>query len=119
MDHNEVYNLSLVFSQKIWDLVQRWPAFAKDTNGKQIVRSADSVSATLKEGFGRYFYKDRNVFNYYSRGSLLETHCWLVKAHNRNLLTTEQFESLLIDFNVLQIEINRMIKNTRDQISPK
>jgi peptide methionine sulfoxide reductase MsrB len=48
MDPNEVYNLSLDFSQKIRVIVQGWPAFAKETNGRQIVRSADSVSATLK-----------------------------------------------------------------------
>jgi len=116
MDPNEVYSLSMDFSQKIWDLVQGWPVFAKETNGKQIVRSADSVSATMKEGFGRFFFRDRNVFYYYSRGSLFETHCWLVKAHTRKLMTSAEFDSLMIDFNVLQIEINRMIKNTRDQI---
>ncbi len=115
MEAQNVYRLSMEFSQKIWDLVATWPGFARETCGKQIVRSADSISANLKEGAGRYFYKERNQFNIYARGSLFETHCWLEKAINRNLIPKQDFEDLRRDFDLLQIEINRMIRNTRNQ----
>ena len=38
---------------EIWFIVKKWDDFAKDTMGKQIVRSADSVGANLAEGHGR------------------------------------------------------------------
>jgi four helix bundle protein len=34
-------------------MVAEWETFAKETLGKQIVRSADSVGANISEGFGR------------------------------------------------------------------
>jgi len=39
-------------------VVDRWNYFQKDTVGKQLVRSADSIAANLSEGFGRYHYKE-------------------------------------------------------------
>jgi four helix bundle protein len=49
----EVYNLSEAFGDRIWYLVAKWEYFAKDTLGKQIVRSSDSIGANIAEGFGR------------------------------------------------------------------
>jgi four helix bundle protein len=75
-----VYQLSMGVAEQIWDLVQEWDWFAKDTIGKQLVRSSDSVAANLSEGFGRFHYKESKNFAYYSRGSLYETKTWLTKA---------------------------------------
>lgn len=50
----EVYQLAESFSDNIWNIVGDWNFFLKDTIGKQVVRSADSVSANLTEGYGRY-----------------------------------------------------------------
>lgn len=105
------------FSQKIWDLGSVWPNFARETCGQQLVRSADSVSANLKEGAGRYFYKERNQFNIYARGSLFETQCWLEKAVTRKLISEESFENIMKDHVLLEIGIIRMIRNTREQTS--
>ena len=73
LEELRVYNLSMEMGEKIWNIVIKWDFFAKDTIGKQLVKSADSVSANLSEGFGRYFYKEERNFCYYSRGSLFET----------------------------------------------
>jgi four helix bundle protein len=116
MEINEIYQLSMKVSQQIWDIVMIWPYFARETIGKQMVRSADSVSANLKEGLGRYSYKDRNLFNIYARGSLFETQCWLEKASARNLIEGETMATLSRDFNLLHLEINKMIKHTRAQL---
>jgi len=119
MDINEVYTLSQNLGDKIWTIVQKWPAFAKETVGKQIVRSSDSISANLREGQGRYYFKDRNVFNYYVRGSLSETQCWVDKAYKRKLIDEEQYIELVADQEILWFEINRIISNTKKQLSPK
>jgi four helix bundle protein len=119
MDIQKVLDLSMEFSQKIWDFVVTWPIFARDTVGKQMVRSADSVSANLREGLGRYSFKDRSLFYIYSRGSLFETLCWLEKAKTRNLISNEDFNALSNSHDLLLFEINKMIKNTREQIPQK
>jgi four helix bundle protein len=46
----EVYQLAESFSDEIWGIVGGWEYFAKDTVGKQIVRSADSIGANIAEG---------------------------------------------------------------------
>jgi four helix bundle protein len=62
----EVYRLAEMFSDVIWNLVDQWNYFQKDTIGKQVVRSADSVSANIAEGYGRYYYKESKQFFFYS-----------------------------------------------------
>lgn len=58
----EVYNLAEKFSDDIWNIVVQWGYFNKDTIGKQLVRAADSISANIAKGYGRYFTKKANSF---------------------------------------------------------
>jgi len=60
------YKLSYDLSNLVWDIVIEWDYFAKDTIGKQFVRSVDSISANIAEGFGRYSKKDKIHFYRYS-----------------------------------------------------
>ncbi len=46
---------------------------ARDTVGKQIIRSADSIGANIAEGSGRGAYQDNRRFVRIARGSLYET----------------------------------------------
>ena len=69
----EIYQMAEELSDKIWDICIRMDYFAKDTLGKQMARAADSISANIAEGHGRYHFNDRLRFCYYARGSLLET----------------------------------------------
>jgi len=106
----EVYQLSELFSNEIWDLVITWDYFAKDTVGKQIVRSADSISANIAEGFGRFHYKENKNFCYFSRGSLIETKSWLIKSKTRKLINDEQFDMLIGKLELIHIKLNTYIK---------
>jgi four helix bundle protein len=74
----------------VWGIVDKWPAFAKDTLGKQLIRSADSIALNIAEGYGRYFYKENKIFCFYSRGSAKETASALKKATQRNLIIPEE-----------------------------
>ncbi|HEY4197917.1 MAG TPA: four helix bundle protein, partial [Mucilaginibacter sp.] len=87
----DVYNLAESFSNEIWFVVLEWDYFAKDTLGKQLVRSADSIGANIAEGFGRYHYKENKNFCYFSRGSLIETEGWIIKAKTRKLISEDQY----------------------------
>ena len=75
----EVYSISMELSGRIWSIVKCWTYFEKETIGKQMIRSSDSVSANISEGFGRFYFKDSKVFLYHARGSLYETRTWLKK----------------------------------------
>ena len=57
-----VYKLSEELADGIWTIVIRWDAFAKDTAGRQIVRSADSIGANIAEGTGRHNFQDNRRF---------------------------------------------------------
>ena len=69
----KVYELSIKLGEDIWKIINNSYHFEKDTVGKQLVRSADSVAASISEGFGRYHFKETKNFGYYLRGSLFET----------------------------------------------
>jgi len=89
-----VYQLSEKLADHIWQVVQGWNNFARDTVGKQVVRSADSIGANLSEGVGRGRYLDNKRFVRMARGSLNETQHWLRRAYKRNLLTKVQVDKL-------------------------
>ena len=56
-----VYRLAENLADEIWKIVSQWDMFARDTVGKQIVRSADSIGANIAEGTGRNNYQDNRV----------------------------------------------------------
>lgn len=106
----EVYQLAENFGDEVWFIVNEWDYFAKDTIGKQIVRSADSISANIAEGYGRYHYKENRNFCYFSRGSIIETKGWLKKSKNRSLLSEEQFNGLYEKLQIIHITLNAYLK---------
>ncbi|MDZ8050474.1 MAG: four helix bundle protein [Aulosira sp. ZfuVER01] len=107
----QVYQLSEQLADDIWKIVAGWHFFAKDTIGKQIVRSADSIGANIAEGFGRGSYQENKRFIKIARGSLNETQHWLRRAYTRNLLTTEQINSILIIINELAPKLNSYLNS--------
>lgn len=106
----EVYQLAEAFSDIIWNIVDKWSFFLKDTIGKQIVRSADSVSVNIAEGYGRYYYKESKQFFFYSRGSLQETKAWLSKCKRRNIIKGERAEELINEAEKILAKLNGYIK---------
>jgi len=99
-----VYQLAEEIADAIWPIVRNWDQFAKDTVGKQLVRSIDSVGANIAEGAGRGSYQDNRRFIRIARGSLYETKHWLRRAFKRGLLTQDQIDRL---------------KPTLDELSPR
>ncbi len=86
----EVYKLAIEIGDKVWEIVDKWDYFNKDTLGKQFVKAADSVALNIAEGYGRFFFKENKNFNYYSRGSAFECTSCLRKAVKRKLVTQEE-----------------------------
>lgn len=101
----KVYQLSMEIGEDVWALVSTWHFFEKDTLGKQITRSADSIALNIAEGYGRYHFKENKNFCYYARGSNIETKTALQKARTRKLITEEQF----IFINNKQILLHKLL----------
>ena len=97
LEELQVYQLTMELGEKVWKIVLHWEPFARETIGKQLVKSTDSVAANLSEGFGRFHFKESKQFGYYSRGSLYESKTGLTKAYQRNLITQEEFEAFSQD----------------------
>ena len=110
LDDFKTYNQAMQVGEEVWGIVSAWDSFLKDTIGKQLVRSVDSIAANLPEGLGRYHIKETRNFSFYSRGSLFETKTWLAKAYNRKLITKELFEKLINDLEVIGKMLNGYIK---------
>lgn len=111
------YKSSFSFSNKIWDIVIKWDYFARDTIGKQFVNAADSISANIAEGFGRYHKKDKVKFYYYSLGSVKECNDWLNKSRVRNLISEELFLELNEVVERLPREVHQLIKFTNERLT--
>ena len=90
----------------------QWPYLAQKTIGAQFIDAADSISANITEGFGRYHKKDKVKFHHYSRGSSLESIDWLNKSINRKLLDNNQYEHIKNELDKLPKAINTLIKYT-------
>jgi four helix bundle protein len=89
-----VYKAAEELSDLVWQIVSSWDTFARDTIGKQIVRSCDSIGANIAEGAGRGSFQDNRRFVRTARGSLYETKHWLRRAFRRKLLSRGQVKSL-------------------------
>lgn len=89
-----VYRLSEQLADSIWTVALKWDRLAKDTVGKQLIRSADSVGANIAEGTGRGSFQDNRRFVRTARGSLYETRHWLRRAHARHLLPDDSVKTI-------------------------
>lgn len=111
------YKVAFYLSNYVWDIVLKWDHFSKDTIGKQFVRSVDSVSANIAEGFGRYGKKDKINFYRYSYGSIKESLDWNEKSKVRKLTTKSQYDHILTELMLLPKEVNSLIKYTNSKLT--
>lgn len=88
----ECYRIAFQLSNYVEDVVIKWDQFARDTVGKQFICAADSISANIAEGFGRYGKKDKMKFYRYSQGSMNESLDWNQKAKVRKLISEQEYE---------------------------
>ncbi|WP_346863031.1 four helix bundle protein [uncultured Draconibacterium sp.] len=116
LDKISAYNKSFQFSNEVWEVVLKWEFFAKDTVGKQLVRSADSVSANIAEGFGRYGKKDKIRFYRIGLGSLEEAKDWIYKSSVRNLISEQVRLKMIETISEVRKEIFFLIKYTNEKL---
>lgn len=111
------YKTSYELSNYVWDIIVTWNFFAKDTIGKQFAKSIDSISASIAEGFGRYYKKEKIQFYRYSYGSIKESQDWNEKAKHRNLLTEEQYNFIATALQNLPKDVHSLIHYTEIKLT--
>lgn len=121
-----VYRLSEQLADVVWEMVTGWNILAKDTVGKQMIRSTDSIGTNLAEGTGRGTYKDNCRFVDNARGSLYETRHWLRRAYKRHLLKSEHvnrisplLEELAPKLNAYRNSLKRRSNSERPLARPR
>ncbi len=115
----QVYQLSEKIADSIWNIVIAWDSFAKDTVGKQIVRSADSIGANIAEGSGRGSHQDNRRFVRMARGSLYETIHWLRRSYIRKLLSQSEVKKLRLLIEELTPKLNAFLRSVDQRIKSK
>jgi four helix bundle protein len=109
-----VYRLGEELSDVIWNAYDTWDYKAQHTLGLQVIRSVDSISANLAEGYGRFTPADRKKFYLYARGSFEETKCWLRKAIRRKIMTESEIAQCKTLVDALGPKLNAFIKSTHN-----
>jgi four helix bundle protein len=115
----QVYRLSEKLADSVWIIVSTWNAFAKDTVGKQIVRSADSIGANISEGSGRGSLQDNRRFVRMARGSLYETIHWLRRSYMRKLLSQQEVKQLRSLIEELTPKLNAFLRSVDKRVNAK
>jgi four helix bundle protein len=109
----DVYNLAEKLSDLIWYAFDKWNKKVQNTIGYQIIRSSDSISANISEGYGRFTPADRKRFYLYSRDSFEETKTWLRKLIRRNIISKDEAKEYTEIVDILGPKLNAFIKTTK------
>ena len=113
----EAYRVAFHLSNYVWNIVVKWDFLARNSIGLQFVKSVDSVSANIAEGFGRFYKKDKINFYRYSKGSVLESLDWNQKAKVRNLVLEKEYEYIFKELSKLPKCINSLITFTDEKLT--
>ena len=111
----QVYQLSEKIADTIWNIVVTWNPVARDTVGKQIVRSADSIGANIAEGSGRGSLVDNRRFVRMARGSLYETLHWLRRSYKSKLLSQSEVKKLHVLVQELSPKLNAFLRSVDER----
>ena len=107
----KLYQECLNLESSIWKIVENWDGFNKDTIGKSFVNTADAISSNIAGGYGQYSFKDKKHYCYISRGFLLETKGWAIKATERGLLDDAAKNELIEHIEKIHRMLNAYIRS--------
>lgn len=113
LEELEVYQLAFAFGNKVWDIIGKWDKFARYHPGTQFAEAADSISSNIAESYGRFHFRDKLNFCYFSRGSILESKDWVNKSGHRKLIEAQIHQELLSDLELIFEKLNGYIAHLR------
>jgi four helix bundle protein len=90
-----VYAKAQEIAATTYTATQGWTPFDRDTLGKQLIRSADSIVSNIAEGYGRSGIGDQLQHLLIADGSVQECKAQIQLAVKRNLISEEVAADLL------------------------
>ncbi len=111
----QILNEAGELADNLWNEIIKWPDFARDTVGKQLVRSVDSIAANVAEAYGRYHYGEKIQFLYYARGSLFESKNWINRCVNRSLLTENKHKDCADSLTNIAKQLNGFVRHLQQR----
>jgi four helix bundle protein len=118
----KLYQECLNFEQEIWNIVNQWEGFNRETVGVPMIKAADAISGNIAQGYGRYNFKDKKHYCYISRGYLLKTKGWIIKSKDRELIGGEKSDELIEFIEKIHRMLNayiRSIGRTKEELTSK
>lgn len=110
LNNLEIYNLAENLAIKIYKITRKFPKEELYGIISQIRRSAVSIAINIAEGYGRYHFKDRSMFLYNARGSLLETKSLISISFKLRFVNREVYRMIIGEIDNLGIKINNFIR---------
>lgn len=109
----EIYSLAEDLIIHIYKITKDFPKEEIYGITSQIKRAVISIALNIAEGYGRFHYKDKTLFLYNARGSLLETKSLIFICHRLNFLTAEKKNILIEKIDKLGVKLNNFIRYLR------
>ncbi len=111
----EIYKISVEVAIDVYKLTKKFPR--EETYGitDQLKRAVTSIGANIAEGFGRFYFKDKLVFFYHSRGSLFEVKHFLEVSFRMGYITEIEKNELFAKLNNLTVKLNNFINSIGKQ----
>lgn len=116
VNEHTAYKKARALSSLVWEVTRSWDRNTYMILGNQLIRSTDSISANLAEGWNKYKKRDKCNFFIIARGSTAETSDWIEKAKERSLISQNDFDKALQLLKDLPKEINGLIKGTNQNL---
>ena len=105
----EIYKISVEVAIEVYRLTKKFPKEEIYGIVDQLKRAVTSIGANIAEGFGRYYFKDKLVFFYHSRGSLFEVMHFLEISSRMGFITGDEKNRLFSKLNNLSVKLNNFI----------
>lgn len=100
----EVYRLTKKFlKEELYGITSQWR------------RAAISIALNIAEGYGRYHFKERVLFLYNARGSLLEVKSLTLICFKLGFLKNQEKDNLIVAIDRLGVKINNFITYLKKQ----
>ena len=106
LDGLEIYKLANEIGEEVWNLINGWRAFEKDTLGKPLTRAVDSISLNIAEGYGRFHFRENKNFCYCSGGFAYENQKLLEQSLKRNFISQEHYDQIFTKLELFLKKIN-------------
>ncbi len=105
----EIYQLAEELILEIYKASRNFPKEEIYGVTSQLRRSAVSVAINIAEAYGRYHFKDKVLFLYNARGSLLETKSLILICFKLKFLVEKDKDGLITQIDKLGVKINNFI----------